>query len=204
MLLASMEARALRVNGRPRTCLISMRSKHRQGACASKAMRLCLQSEAPVPPERGACASMAPPIAMQLYLKLQIGKCKLKILFFQFSFFNYFTSFHKSTFNKMIFFLIRRHVLVKHASLAQARRPLTRGVHWREASIDARRPLTRGACASKTFLIAMLLYLKLQIGKCKLKILFSFCNYFTSFRKSTFNKMIFFLIRRHVRLAHAG
>ena len=24
-----------------------------------------------------------------LYLKLQIGKCKLKILFFQFSFFNY-------------------------------------------------------------------------------------------------------------------
>jgi len=28
---------------------------------------------------------------MLLYLKLQIGKCKLKILFFQFSFFNYFT-----------------------------------------------------------------------------------------------------------------
>jgi len=28
---------------------------------------------------------------MLLYLKLQIAKCKLKILFFQFAFFNYFT-----------------------------------------------------------------------------------------------------------------
>ena len=36
--------------------------------------------EAPVSPER-----------LPLYLKLQIGKCKLKILFFYFSFFNYFT-----------------------------------------------------------------------------------------------------------------
>jgi len=30
-------------------------------------------------------------LGMLLYLKLQIGKCKLKISFFQFSFFNYFT-----------------------------------------------------------------------------------------------------------------
>ncbi|PIU48076.1 MAG: hypothetical protein COS94_04100, partial [Candidatus Hydrogenedentes bacterium CG07_land_8_20_14_0_80_42_17] len=48
-------------------------------AVFAQARRLCLQSEAPVPPERGACASMTTPVIFEIAnWKVQIEKCKLE------------------------------------------------------------------------------------------------------------------------------